>query len=184
MVNITNQRRLASSILKCGKNKVWLDQNEKQELVLATSRKHIRKLIRDGLIRKKNDVVHSRFRTIKKHDEKRKGRHMGIGKRRGTKNARMPEKVMWIRRQRILRRLLRKYRKQRKIDKHLYHRFYLLSKGNWFKNKKVLIEAIQNQKAENLREKKITEEQDQRRVKNAEKRTRKMQRRQEKLNKE
>lgn len=109
---------------------------------------------------------------------------MGIGKRRGTKNARMPEKIMWIRRQRILRRLLRKYRKQRKIDKHLYHRFYLLSKGNWFKNKKVLIEAIQNQKAENLREKKINEEQEQRRVKNAEKRQRKMQRRQEKLNKE
>lgn len=110
MVKMSNQRRLASSILKCGLNKVWIDQNELEDVKLASSRKHIKKLVRDGLIRKKNITVHSRSRTIKKHEEKRKGRHMGIGKRRGTKNARMPEKILWIRRQRILRRLLRKYR--------------------------------------------------------------------------
>ena len=67
---------------------------------------------------------------------------MGKGKRRGCANARMPEKVLWMRRQRILRRLLRKYRSQRKIDNSLYKRFYLLAKGNQFKNKKVLIEFI------------------------------------------
>ena len=184
MVTLTNQRRLAASILKCGKNKVWIDGTELADVRLASSRKHIRKMVRDGYIRKKNDVVHSRFRTIKKHEEKRKGRHMGIGKRRGTKNARMPEKVLWIRRQRILRRLLRKYRKQRKIEKRLYHKFYLLSKGNWFKNKKVLIEAIQSQKAEDLREKKINEEQEHRRQRNLEKRERKIQRRKEKMAKE
>ena len=96
----------------------------------------------------------------------------------------MPEKVLWIRRQRILRRLLRKYRKQNKIDRTLYHRFYNLSKGNQFKNKKVLIEAIQREKTENLREKKIQEEQQARREHNAEKRRRKLQRRLEKLQKE
>ena len=80
-----------------------------------------------------------------------------------------------------MRRLLRKYRKQRKIDKTLYHRFYLLAKGNMFKNKKVLIEAIQREKSEKIRQKKIEEEQEARRLHNLEKRNRKKERRQQKL---
>jgi large subunit ribosomal protein L19e len=59
----------------------------------------------------------------------------------------MPTKILWIRRQRVLRRLLRKYRTAKKIDRTLYRKFYLASKGNQFKNKTVLIEAIYKEKA-------------------------------------
>lgn len=83
---------------------------------------------------------------------------VGIGKRRGTANARLPFKVLWMRRIRVLRRLLKKMRDAKKIDKHIYHNLYLLSKGNQFKNKRVLIEAIHTLKSERMKEKALAEQ--------------------------
>ena len=47
-----------------------------------------------------------------------------------------------MRRLRVLRRLLVKYRTAGKIDKHLYHELYHLSKGNTFKHKRALVEHV------------------------------------------
>ena len=48
---------------------------------------------------------------VRKNDEaRRKGRHTGFGKRKGTKDARTSQKTMWIMRMRVLRRLLKRYR--------------------------------------------------------------------------
>ena len=159
------QKRLAATVLKCGKKRVWIDPNETNEVALANSSKYpcmpcinltrlhqcflhpcgnnetklrklwfvkinynkvlalqiyqiiyiringqlmincwfiigknIRKLFKDGLIVRKHVHMHSKSRVKRIHEAKRKGRHTGVGKRKGTRNARMPSKVLWMRR--------------------------------------------------------------------------------------
>merc|ERR1711971_891347 len=157
-VSLKLQKRLAADVLKCGRNKIWLDPNEINEISLANSRRNIARLHRDSLIIKKPVVVHSRARVALRNEAKRKGRHTGIGKRRGTANARLPFKVIWMRRIRVLRRLLKKMRDAKKIDKHIYHSLYMLAKGNQFKNKRVLLETIHDKKREMAEERALLEQ--------------------------
>ncbi|KAK5061483.1 hypothetical protein LTR84_008027 [Exophiala bonariae] len=178
MVNLTTQKRLAASVVGCGKRKIWLDPNEVNEISNANSRQTIRKLVSDGLIIRKPVAVHSRARARELNAARRIGRHRGFGKRKGTSDARMPSQVLWMRRLRVLRRLLVKYRAAGKIDKHLYHNLYQLSKGNTFKHKRALVEHIHKAKAEKTRERLLKEDMDARRAKVKAARERKQERQQ------
>ncbi|KAM5376828.1 hypothetical protein ACJZ2D_005315 [Fusarium nematophilum] len=175
-VNLRTQKRLASSVIGCGKRKIWLDPNEQNEISNANSRQTIRKLVADGLIIRKPVTQHSRSRARELNLSRREGRHRGYGKRKGTADARMPSQVLWMRRLRVLRRLLVKYRASGKIDKHLYHELYHSSKGNTFKHKRALVEHIHRAKAEKAREKALQEEMDAKRAKNKAARERKQER--------
>merc|ERR1711981_411012 len=165
MVNLRTQKRLAASVVGCGKRKIWLDPSEQSEIANANSRQTIRKLVKDGLIIRKPVTMHSRARARELTAARRIGRHRGFGKRKGSKDARMPSQVVWMRRLRVLRRLLVKYRASGKIDKHLYHELYHLSKGNTFKHKRALVEHIHRAKAEKARERILKEEMDGKRAK-------------------
>ncbi|KAF7553366.1 hypothetical protein G7046_g7118 [Stylonectria norvegica] len=172
-VNLRTQKRLASSVIGCGQRKIWLDPNEQSEISNANSRQTIRKLISDGLIIRKPVTQHSRSRARELNLARREGRHRGYGKRKGTADARMPSQVLWMRRLRVLRRLLFKYRASGKIDKHLYHELYHSSKGNAFKHKRGLVEHIHRAKAEKQRELTLKEEMDEKRAKGKAARARK-----------
>ncbi|KAL0912004.1 hypothetical protein M5K25_017945 [Dendrobium thyrsiflorum] len=70
-----------------------LDPNEVSEISMANTLQNNRKLVKDGFIIKKPMKIHSRSCARRMAKAKSKGCHSGYGKRKGTREARLPTKV-------------------------------------------------------------------------------------------
>ncbi|EPR79277.1 60S ribosomal protein L19 [Spraguea lophii 42_110] len=151
-------KELSADILKCGVRRIYLDTFEPSKLSAATSRDDIRKLIKDGLIVRKAQKIHSRYHANKLMREKEKGRHSGPGKVKGSKNARMPEKDKWIKRIRDLRNTLKELRDKGEITKTEHKMYYQKTKGNGYKNSAALMGAIKQKHDDERRMKEIEEQ--------------------------
>ncbi|KAM0673459.1 60S ribosomal protein L19 [Gurleya vavrai] len=158
MTSLKTIRRLASEILDCGRNKVWLDPNEHLRLTSALTRQKVNELIQDNLIIKKPNAMHSRFHVRKRQAEVAKGRHRGPGKVRGCKNAIVSEKTRWMKRVREMRVTLCEMRDRDYVNATEYRELYAKVKGNFFKNNKALVEFVEKKKRDEKRMRELEEQ--------------------------
>ena len=134
-MNLSTKRRMAASILKVGKGRVWLDPEEAGDIEEAVTRDDIRGLIHDGVIQAKPKIGTSRGRANFKKAQKAKGRRSGHGSRKGAKGARLPKKRKWISQIRPIRKTLLELREAKKIDSATHRKLYGMAKGGIFKSK-------------------------------------------------
>lgn len=144
-MNLKNQRRMASELLKCGVNRVWVDPNRSEDVSDAITRADVRVLINSGTIVARQKKGVSRGRAEFEKAQKRKGRQTGHGSRRGRKGARKPSKERWMQTIRPIRLKLKELRDTGKIDPSTYRIYYLKAKGGVFKNKSHLVSHLKSE---------------------------------------
>lgn len=133
-MQITNQKRLAARILKCGVNRVWIHPSYVDQVANAVQTDDIREFIEEGWIKAKPIKGTSRVRARLRLAQKRKGRRKGQGTRAGTANARNPRKNRWMRTIRSQRRVLKELRQDGTIEPSQYRRYYLKAKGGSYRS--------------------------------------------------
>ena len=137
MTDVSNQRRIASELLKCGVGRVWINEAKLDEVALALTRDDVRKLIADGDIRQKQKIGISRGRARFRHIQRFRNQQRGAGKHQGKKLARMKVgrgKRLWINRIRPQRRYLRALRDNGELSVTDYRRLYKQAKGGQFRS--------------------------------------------------
>lgn len=131
-MSLRNQRRLASEVLKVGENRVWIDPERMEDVEGVITREEIHKLVHEGIIKALPERGVSRARAKLLHDKKKRGLKKGVGSRQGKKTARTPEKEAWEKRIRAIREHLKTLKNRRMIQRDIYRKLYLLSKGGVF----------------------------------------------------
>ena len=134
-MNLTTQKRLAASILKCGLNRVWIAPERMEEVSRAITRDGVRQLINDGAIKAKPEKGISSYRSKKIAEQKKKGKRKGRGSIKGAKKARTPKKKAWMTTIRALRKDLKEMRDADEIDATTYRKLYKMAKGGAFRSK-------------------------------------------------
>jgi large subunit ribosomal protein L19e len=132
MTNLTNQRRLASRIMKVGKNRVWIDPQKTEDVESAITREEVRKLVHEKVIAATPIQGVSRGRAKVVQAKKRRGRRKGPGSKSGTPRAVITKKEAWMLKIRSLRRKLRELKADRTITEANYRELYMIAGSGRF----------------------------------------------------
>ncbi|MDR0334933.1 MAG: 50S ribosomal protein L19e [Methanomassiliicoccaceae archaeon] len=135
-MDLSNQRRMAAEVLKCGENRVWIDPDKIEEAADCITRADIRTAIASGLIKAKPKQGISKARAKHIQEQKSKGKRKGPGSRKGTINARLPNKRRWISTIRPIRDELKTLRDEGKITPSVYRMYYRKAKGGVYKSRR------------------------------------------------
>ncbi len=132
MTNLTNQRRLASRIMKVGKNRVWIDPQRTDDVESAITREEVRKLVHEKVISATAIKGVSRGRAKVIQAKKRRGRRKGAGSKSGTPHSVITKKDAWMTKIRSLRRKLRDLKANRTITESNYRELYMIAGSGRF----------------------------------------------------
>ena len=128
------QKRLAAQILKCGVNRISLDNSRLEDIKEAITKNDVRSLINEGVIFRKRLLNTSKFWARKRKEQKSAGKQKGPGSRKGKKTARTPSKRKWINKIRLQRSYIKFLKNGQKITIPVYHELYMKSKGGFFRS--------------------------------------------------
>ncbi|APH39244.1 50S ribosomal protein L19e [Methanohalophilus halophilus] len=134
MTNLNNQRRIASKVLGCGLNRVWLDPEASEDIAAAITREDIRELVESGNIKSAPVKGVSRGRARARDAKRKYGHRKGHGSRKGKKGARNPRKEQWMKKIRALRRRLKELRDDGTLDRSTYCKVYRKAKGGEYRS--------------------------------------------------
>ncbi len=147
MTNLTSQRRLASQILKIGRNRDWINPEFMDDVESAITREEVRKLIHERVIISLPEKGVSRSRAKVIRAKKDKGRRSGPGSITGAAHAKVTKKEAWMIRIRSLRRKLRELKAARTITEDTYTQYYRMAGSGRFQS---IAELERNLKANDL----------------------------------
>ena len=133
-MQITNQKKMAAQILKCGVNRVWVDPRYVDQVSGAVQKSDGRELIEEGLIKARPIKGTSRVRARKLTEQRSKGRRRGHGSRKGSARARLPKKNRWMRTIRSQRRTLKGMRQEGTLQASEYRYYYRKAKGGSYRS--------------------------------------------------
>ncbi len=133
-MKLKSQHRIAASLYDVGKKRVWIDPTKLTEVKEAITKKDIRGLVNQGVIKILPKRGISSFRTNKKRSQKRKGRQKNIGSRKGAFGARIRRKELWMIRIRNQKSLLKDLRTKSLISRKDYRILYRKAKGGFFRS--------------------------------------------------
>ena len=132
MTNLTNQRRIASQIMKVGKGRVWIDPARIEDVESAITREEVRKLVHEKIIKASVIQGVSRGRAKVIQAKKRRGRRKGPGSKSGSPRAVITKKDAWMIKIRALRRRLRELKAKRTITEGVYRELYMIAGSGRF----------------------------------------------------
>lgn len=149
-MNLSIQRRMAAEILKCGESRVWMSPEAAGKIRQAITRKDVRGLVKDGLVRKVPEKKSPRTGPRTRMVQAAKGRRGGPGSRKGAAGARARKKGKWLKIVRPQRNLLKSLKKEGRLLKggvgtagSDYGTLYSQIKGGMFRSKHHLISHLE-----------------------------------------
>ncbi len=145
-MKLKTQKKLAASVLKISKKRVSFDPERLEDIKEAITKTDIRGLVGDKAIKGRQIKGTSKVRVRARKVQRRKGLQKGASTRKGTKNARVNSKQVWINKIRLQRTFIKLLKDKSVITKETYTMLYSKAKGNFFRSKRHLKTYLEDNK--------------------------------------